>query len=707
MKLDRKDPITILPDIVKGDADWRLYRSIKLQNGVTCVFVHDKESKTTACSVAVGAGASHDPRELSGIAHFTEHMCFLGSEAYPEENEFKKYLASHGGRSNASTSMSQTVYKFDVLAEHAEKAIDIFSNFFISPLFTQSGTDRELNAVDSENSKNMSNDGRRRLQILKAMANPEHHYSKFSTGNAQTLSMNGVSNCGSTIHEEKEKDEELLSQNTFVREVMLAFHRRHYRPDNLTVVIVGPQKLEKLQDWIVKRFATITNRWEVKDETEMSDAELLVEKSASEAPDDNFDSPPVVYDPPFHSKYQCNKWPILLTTLPLQSMRKMYMYFPLPSVKELYDQSPYHIICHLLGHEGPGSIFATLHLDLIDAISVGPRLSEADHSLLQVNISLTEKGEKNWEEVVSTIFDYCYLMYDVVKKAKEEQLKDETNEALDQLMHIWGEVQKIKSLRFHQTSPGSAIGLAPSLACSVRRIGTKRSLSIGSLLDERNDTLPLDHLFDFMKQLTPQNCFIEHCSQSAWEKRNVKNSENRSNLFGLKRERWYSVDYHLSSIDENTIKKWSQEYLPKKQKSLFLPSENKYIPTDLSLCPELPEEATKHPRINKKIEPPNLIVNDKEFGRLWHRLDDRYCLPKASVTLLLRNAVVQHKWKPQQDSWTFDPKHNIQSEILLNIFHDALAEKNIFCISSKSFLVAIKNTFWSGHQVQWLFTTPY
>jgi len=66
--------IKVLPQIIKGDADWRNYHSIELPNGVKCVFVHDKESKTTACSVCVGAGASSDPRELSGLAHFTEHM---------------------------------------------------------------------------------------------------------------------------------------------------------------------------------------------------------------------------------------------------------------------------------------------------------------------------------------------------------------------------------------------------------------------------------------------------------------------------------------------------------------------------------------------------------------------------------------------------------------------------------------------------------
>ena len=69
------DPrITHLPQVIKGNSDWRSYRPIRLSNGVTCIIVQDKESKTTACSVAVAVGASSDPREMSGLAHFTEHM---------------------------------------------------------------------------------------------------------------------------------------------------------------------------------------------------------------------------------------------------------------------------------------------------------------------------------------------------------------------------------------------------------------------------------------------------------------------------------------------------------------------------------------------------------------------------------------------------------------------------------------------------------
>ncbi len=63
-----------LPLVIKGSSDWRKYRPLLLPNGVTCVLVNDEESKTTSCAVSVGAGASADPRELSGLAHFTEHM---------------------------------------------------------------------------------------------------------------------------------------------------------------------------------------------------------------------------------------------------------------------------------------------------------------------------------------------------------------------------------------------------------------------------------------------------------------------------------------------------------------------------------------------------------------------------------------------------------------------------------------------------------
>lgn len=64
--------ITPLPDPIKGKADWREYKAFQLQNGVICLAIRDKESKTTAMACAVNVGAAADPRTLSGLAHFCE-----------------------------------------------------------------------------------------------------------------------------------------------------------------------------------------------------------------------------------------------------------------------------------------------------------------------------------------------------------------------------------------------------------------------------------------------------------------------------------------------------------------------------------------------------------------------------------------------------------------------------------------------------------
>ena len=103
-----------------------------------------------AAAMDVQVGHMSDPEELPGLAHFCEHMLFLGTGKFPEENSFQKYIQSHGGNDNAFTSSDYTDYYFDVTHGHLEGALDRFSQFFISPLFTELCTEREVNAVHSE-----------------------------------------------------------------------------------------------------------------------------------------------------------------------------------------------------------------------------------------------------------------------------------------------------------------------------------------------------------------------------------------------------------------------------------------------------------------------------------------------------------------------------------------------------------------------------
>lgn len=160
---------------------------------------------------------------------------------------------------------------------------------------------------------------------------------------------------------------------------MLAFHKRHYRPDNMTVVIVGPQPLSVIHGWIVPRFSRIRNSWTFSDLTKLSYVERLIDEAAKDAPADSYSSPSPSYNSAFRPELQGGTWPVLLTTLPIKSMRKLALFFPLPAAFKNPDRSPIGFISHLLGHEGPGSSFAILQdTNLASAVTVGYRIAAAD-----------------------------------------------------------------------------------------------------------------------------------------------------------------------------------------------------------------------------------------------------------------------------------------------------------------------------------------
>jgi insulysin len=61
-----------------------------------------------------------------------------------------KFISEHGGHTNAYTAAESTNYHFDCNWDHLEPALDRFAQFFIAPLISADGVDREAKAVDSE-----------------------------------------------------------------------------------------------------------------------------------------------------------------------------------------------------------------------------------------------------------------------------------------------------------------------------------------------------------------------------------------------------------------------------------------------------------------------------------------------------------------------------------------------------------------------------
>jgi hypothetical protein len=97
-------------EIVKRALDTRDYKAITLANGMRVLLISDPLSNRSAAALDVHIGYFSDPRNLPGLAHFCEHMSFLGTQKYPGEEEFSSFLSTNGGSSNAYTDSEDTVY---------------------------------------------------------------------------------------------------------------------------------------------------------------------------------------------------------------------------------------------------------------------------------------------------------------------------------------------------------------------------------------------------------------------------------------------------------------------------------------------------------------------------------------------------------------------------------------------------------------------
>lgn len=88
----------------------RKTEKIILENGCKILLISDTETPQSSAGVCVGAGSWND--DHPGIAHFLEHMLFMGTEAYPDESEYMQFIRDHGGKVNAFTAPDRTVYMF-------------------------------------------------------------------------------------------------------------------------------------------------------------------------------------------------------------------------------------------------------------------------------------------------------------------------------------------------------------------------------------------------------------------------------------------------------------------------------------------------------------------------------------------------------------------------------------------------------------------
>jgi len=98
----------------------------------------------------VGAGSRYETREVSGTAHFLEHLFFKGTPRRPTTLEIATEIDGMGCRFNAFTSQEYTAYFVKGAAEYTASAVDVIADMLKHALIPPEEVERERGVVLEE-----------------------------------------------------------------------------------------------------------------------------------------------------------------------------------------------------------------------------------------------------------------------------------------------------------------------------------------------------------------------------------------------------------------------------------------------------------------------------------------------------------------------------------------------------------------------------
>ena len=613
--------------------DRRRYRLVQLSGGLRALVVSDPqaEKRATAAMCVDRAGARTAPVSLVGLAHYLEHMLFLGSTKYPEESYYKKQVALHNGRCNASTAPEDTVFFFEVDASGFGTVLDVFSQFFVgSPLMDESAAEREVQAVTAEDSRNRVNDDRRRRMVLQnsvaGRTHGAHTWSKFGTGNVTTLDAKAAEKAG-----------------VAVRPALLAYRSKFYRTDKMSLVLVSAASLDELEALATSMFgkagtsngagggATEASAGTI-DPAEQAAAKSLIDTAAAGAAASEPDHPWADAE----TRGDAKRWPFELRIVPVKERRNVTVMWPLPVAlsQHRHPRSPASaFLTHLLGHEGEGSLFACLQAEsLATGVSSGTEAG-SDMAMLSVVVNLTPLGEEKLSLVLQRIFEYVATIAAGIGGAEAEA--------------SWAELAHTCTLNFRYAERGDATAEATSWAKRMHHYGGELVLSGGRVLG----SFPAARVAACLETMTPDHFILIRESKSLDQLAASVDDDDESDSVsvvapppplppGAQRlvETYYGVNYERRPIDPalRTLLAASRrgERVPAADgsapPSLHLPEPNCFLADDFGMLAGGGRGESAPP-------PPEKLPPPSHGGRLvhWHATETSFARPKAHVVLLM------------------------------------------------------------------------
>ena len=121
-----------------------------LDNGLRVLTADLPYAQSVAVLVMLAAGSRYETAGSGGIAHFSEHMFFKGTEKRPSAREIAGAIDAIGGEFNAFTGKESTTYYVKCAAEHRDVALDVLVDMLRHARFDPDEIEREKGVIVEE-----------------------------------------------------------------------------------------------------------------------------------------------------------------------------------------------------------------------------------------------------------------------------------------------------------------------------------------------------------------------------------------------------------------------------------------------------------------------------------------------------------------------------------------------------------------------------
>lgn len=196
------------------------------------ITIHMRDNPTVTVLVMVEAGSKYETKQLNGISHFLEHMCFKGTIKRPKAIDIVRELDSIGSQYNAFTSYEFTGYYAKSNQKHLSMILDVVSDLYLNPTFPEREIEKEKGVIVDE------------ISMYEDLPHNDVH-------NAFMQLVYGDQPAGWKIAGSKE------TVRSFKRDDFLSYRSKHYVAPGTTVIIAGGFDETKIHDEILEKFSGI------------------------------------------------------------------------------------------------------------------------------------------------------------------------------------------------------------------------------------------------------------------------------------------------------------------------------------------------------------------------------------------------------------------------------------------------------------------